>query len=225
VIADEALRGRRDMFTGANTDDVHLRGVDVERDIDVGLWADLREVTAGQRCVRCGERLEIRRAIEVGHIFKLGDRYARAMGAEVLAPDGRRVPVIMGSYGIGIERAMAAIVETHHDDRGIVWPLSVAPFQVAVVPAQSDDAAVAEAAEDIYKALTSNGIETIIDDRPERAGVKFRDVELTGIPFRITVGRRGLADGIAEVTTRATTETTKVPLASVLPHVQTLLSE
>ncbi|WP_344906415.1 proline--tRNA ligase [Actinomadura meridiana] len=224
VIADEALRGRRDMFTGANTDDVHLRGVDVDRDIDVGLWADLREVTAGQRCVRCGERLEIRRAIEVGHIFKLGDRYARALGAEVLAPDGRRVPVIMGSYGIGIERAMAAIVETHHDDRGIVWPLSVAPFQVAVVPAQSDDPAVAEAAETIYQALRSEGIETVIDDRAERAGVKFRDVELTGIPFRVTIGRRGLAEGTAEVTTRTTAETTKLPLDSVLTHLQTLLT-
>ncbi|RKS72235.1 prolyl-tRNA synthetase [Actinomadura pelletieri DSM 43383] len=224
VIADESLRGRRAMFTGANTDDVHLRGVDVDRDLDVGLWADLREVAAGEPCVRCGEPLEIQRAIEVGHIFKLGDRYARALGAEVLAPDGRRVPVIMGSYGIGIERAMAAIVENHHDDRGIVWPLSVAPFQVAVVAAQSDDADVAQAAEDVYTSLTSSGVETVVDDRPERAGVKFRDVELTGIPFRVTVGRRGLADGTAEITTRATGETVKVPLASVASHVRSLLT-
>ncbi|RFS84527.1 proline--tRNA ligase [Actinomadura spongiicola] len=224
VIADEALRGRRAMFTGANTDDVHLRGVDVDRDIDVGLWADLREVAAGERCVRCGEPLEIQRAIEVGHIFKLGDRYARALGAEVLAADGRRVPVIMGSYGIGVERAMAAIVENHHDDRGIVWPLSVAPFQVVVVAAQSDDSEVAQAAEDVYTALTSTGVETVIDDRSERAGVKFRDAELTGIPFRVTVGRRGLADGTAEVTTRATGDTVKVPLASVSSHVRSLLT-
>ncbi|MFI0483982.1 proline--tRNA ligase [Actinomadura sp. 9N215] len=223
VIADEALRGRRGMFTGANTDDVHLRGVDVGRDIDVGLWADLREVEAGQRCVRCGERLGIQRAIEVGHIFKLGDRYARALGAEVLAPDGRRVPVIMGSYGIGIERAMAAIVETHHDERGIVWPLPVAPFQVAVVAAQSDDAAVANAAEDVYTALASAGVEVVIDDRAERAGVKFRDAELTGIPFRVTAGRRGLADGVAEVTTRATGETVAVPLDAVVDHVRSLV--
>ncbi|TMQ93317.1 proline--tRNA ligase [Actinomadura soli] len=222
VLADEALRGRRDMFTGANTDDVHLRGVDVGRDIDVGLWADLREVEAGQRCARCGERLEIRRAIEVAHIFKLGDRYARALGVEVLAPDGRRVPVIMGSYGIGIERAMAAIVETHHDERGIVWPLSVAPFQVAVVAAQSDDADVAKAAEDVYAALSSAGVEVVIDDRPERAGVKFRDAELTGIPFRVTIGRRGLAEGVAEVTARATGETEKVPLDAVVSRVRTL---
>ncbi|WP_412516300.1 proline--tRNA ligase [Actinomadura madurae] len=223
VIADEALRGRRGMFTGANTDDVHLRGVDVGRDIEVGTWADLREVAEGEPCVRCGEPLAILRAIEVGHIFKLGDRYSRALGVEVLAPDGRRVPVVMGSYGIGVERAMAAIVETHHDERGIVWPLSVAPFQVAVVAAQSDDATVAGAAEDVYAGLTAAGAEVVIDDRPERAGVKFRDVELTGIPFRVTVGRRGLAEGVAEVTVRATGETSKIALDSVVAHVRALL--
>ncbi|MGH3242828.1 MAG: proline--tRNA ligase, partial [Spirillospora sp.] len=196
--------------------------VDVGRDIDVGLWADLREVEAGQRCVRCGERLEIQRAIEVGHIVRLGDRHARKAGAEVLAPDGRRVPVITGGYGIGVERAMAAIVEAHHDDRGIVWPLSVAPFQVAVVVAQADDDAVSEAAEGVYAGLASAGVEAVIDDRPERAGVKFRDAELTGIPFRVTVGRRGLAEGVAEVTARATGETEKVPLTAVAGHVRTL---
>lgn len=211
------------MFTGANTDDVHLRGVDVDRDIEVGKWADLREVEAGQRCVRCGEALEIRRAIEVGHIFKLGDRYARALGVEVLDPDGKRVPVVMGSYGIGVERAMAAIIEIHNDDRGIVWPLAVAPFQVTVVVAQSDDAEVAEAAEDVYAALKGAGVDVVIDDRAERAGVKFRDAELTGIPFRVTVGRRGLAEGTAEVTARATGDTEKVPLDAVVAHVRSLL--
>ncbi|TDD95459.1 proline--tRNA ligase [Actinomadura rubrisoli] len=223
VIADEALRGRRAMFTGANIDDVHLRGVDVDRDIPVGTWADLREVAAGEPCVRCGEPLVVERAIEVGHIFKLGDRYARALGAEILDPDGARVPIVMGSYGIGVERAMAVIVEVHHDDRGIVWPLAVAPFQVAVVIAQSDDADVAKAAEDVYAGLAAAGAEVVIDDRPERAGVKFRDVELTGIPFRVTVGRRGLAEGVAEVTARATGETVKVALDAVVPHVRALL--
>ncbi|WP_396454383.1 proline--tRNA ligase [Actinomadura sp.] len=222
VIADEALRDRRDMFTGANTDDVHLRGVSVDRDIDVGTWADLREVAAGEPCVQCGSPLEIVRAIEVGHIFKLGDRYARALGVEVLDPDGKLVPVIMGSYGIGVERAMAAIVETHNDERGIVWPVSVAPFQVAVVPAQSDNAEVAKAAEDIYSALSAAGVEVVIDDRPERAGVKFRDVELTGIPFRVTIGRRSLAEGVAEISTRATGETSKIALDEVVAHIEAL---
>ncbi|QKW33866.1 proline--tRNA ligase [Actinomadura sp. NAK00032] len=225
VIADEALRGRRAMFTGANTDDVHLRGVDVGRDIEVGAWADLREVAAGEPCVRCGTPLEIVRAIEVGHIFKLGDRYSRALGVEVLDPDGRRVPVIMGSYGIGVERAMAAIVETHHDERGIVWPVSVAPFQVVVVPAQSDDPGVSAAAEEIYAAFQAAGVEVVIDDRPERAGVKFRDAELTGIPFRVTIGRRGLAEGIAEVNVRATGEMSKIALDAVAAHVESLLAK
>ncbi|MDL4772634.1 proline--tRNA ligase [Actinomadura xylanilytica] len=223
VIADEALRGRRSMFTGANVDGTHLRGVDVERDIAVGTWADLREVAAGEPCVRCGEPLQVERAIEVGHIFKLGDKYARALGAEVLDPDGKLVPLVMGSYGIGIERAMATIVEIHHDERGIVWPVAVAPFHVAVVLAQSDDGAVTAAGEEIYAALGAAGVEVIIDDRAERAGVKFRDVELTGIPYRVTVGRRGLADGVAEVTARSTGETVKIALDEVVPHVRGLL--
>ncbi|MFI0351734.1 proline--tRNA ligase [Actinomadura sp. 9N407] len=224
IIADEALRGRRAMFTGANRDDVHLRGVDIERDIPVTTWADLREVRAGEPCPRCGEPLEATRAIEIGHIFKLGDRYSRALGAEVLDPDGRQTPLIMGSYGIGIERAMAALIEVHHDDRGIVWPVAVAPFQVTVVVAQSGDEETAQAAEKLYEDLTAAGVEVIIDDRPERAGVKFRDAELTGIPYRLTVGTRGLAEGTIEITRRATGETEKIPFAEAVKHVQTLLT-
>ncbi len=224
VIADESLRGRRAMFTGANTDDVHLRGVDVDRDIAVGTWADLREVTAGEPCVRCGEALRVLRTIEVGHIFKLGYKYAEAMDVTVLDANADRTSVIMGSYGIGVERAMAAIVECHHDDKGIVWPLSVAPFDVAVVVAQSDDADTAKAGDEIYERLGAAGIEVIIDDRPERAGVKFRDVELTGIPYRVTVGRRGLANGVVELTPRATGETVTVALDEVVERVQSVLA-
>ena len=224
VIADEALRGRRDMFTGANIDDVHLRGVEVERDISVGGWADLREVTAGEPCPRCGEPLELVEAIEVGHIFKLGDRYAKAFGADVLGPDGKAIPLIMGCYGIGVERAMAVIVECHHDERGIVWPLAVAPFSVVIVVAQSEDVEVAKAGAAIYEQLTAAGVEVIIDDRTERAGVKFRDAELTGIPLRVTVGKRGLAEGTAEITERATGETRKVPVGDVAGQVSAALS-
>jgi prolyl-tRNA synthetase len=220
VVADEALRGRRDMFTGANADDVHLRGVDVDRDITVGRWADLREVTAGEPCADCGQPLQILRAIEVGHIFKLGYKYSNALDVTVLDPSGERVKLIMGSYGIGVERAMAAIVEGHHDDKGIVWPMAVAPFQVAVVVAQSDDATVAEAGERIYQELLAEGVEIVIDDRPERAGVKFRDVELVGIPLRITVGKRALAGGVIELTDRATDQTETVPLGQVVEIVR-----
>ena len=224
VLADEALRGRRAMVTGANIDDKHLRGVDIDRDIPVGAWADLREVAAGEPCVRCGEPLELLAAIEIGHIFKLGCKYTKAFDVTVLNAAGERVHPIMGSYGIGVERAMAAIVECHHDDRGIVWPLAVAPFSVVVVVAQSEDPETAKAGESVYEQLSEAGIEVIIDDRAERAGVKFRDAELTGIPLRLTVGKRGLAEGVAEVTRRATGGTVKVPLGEILAHVQEALT-
>ncbi|MGH3693327.1 MAG: proline--tRNA ligase [Pseudonocardiaceae bacterium] len=220
VIADEALRGRRDLFTGANTDDVHLRGVDIDRDITVSRWADLRAAVVGEPCPACGQPLQVQRAMEVGHIFKLGSKYSEALGVTVLDADGKRVMPIMGCYGIGVERAMSAIVECHHDDKGIVWPKAVAPFQVAIVIAQPDDDEVVKACEDIYQDLREVGIEVIVDDRPERVGVKFRDVELVGIPVRVTVGKRGLADEVAELTIRATGETTRIPLREVVIGVE-----
>ena len=224
VLADEALRGRRDMVTGANTDDFHLRGVDIARDISVGSWADLREVAAGDPCIRCGQPLELLPTIEVGHIFKLGYKFTKAFGVTVLDASGERVHPTMGCYGIGVERAMAAIVECHHDERGIVWPVAVAPFTVVVTVAQSEDPESAKAGESVYEQLTAAGIEVIIDDRAERAGVKFRDAELTGIPFRVTVGKRGLADSTVEVTTRATGETVKVAIGDAVAHLREALA-
>ena len=219
VIADLAIRGRRGMFTGANTDDLHLRGVDVGRDVQVGRWADLREVTAGEPCPDCGQRLQALRAIEVGHIFKLGYRYAEALGLSVLGPDASKITPIMGSYGIGIERAMAAIVECHHDAAGIVWPLEVAPFTVAIVVLDPDDPDVLKAVDAIRDELAVAGTDVIIDDRDERPGVKFRDVELVGIPYRITVGARDLANGTAELTRRDTGERQTLPVDAVADRV------
>ncbi len=220
IIADEALRGRRGMYTGANIDDTHLRGVDVERDIAVGRWADLREAAAGEACVNCGHPLEVQRGIEVGHVFKLGYKFTDTIGISVSGPDGKPVRPIMGSYGIGVERAMAAVVEVHHDDKGIIWPAAIAPFAVVVVIAQQDDAAVADAGEQVYQSLLAAGVEVIVDDRPVRAGVKFSDAELVGIPFRVTVGKRGLATGIAELTDRATGSTVQIPLDELAEHVR-----
>jgi prolyl-tRNA synthetase len=220
VIADEALRGRRGMFTGANTDDTHLRGVDVERDIAVGRWASLREVAPGDACVNCGHGLEVERGIEVGHIFKLGYKYSDALDIRVSGPDGKPVKPIMGCYGIGVERAMATAVEVHHDDKGIIWPVAIAPFEIVVVIAQQEDAAVAAAGEQVYQALLDSGAEVIVDDRKVRAGVKFSDAELTGIPFRVTVGKRGLAAGTAELTDRAAGSTVAIPLDEVAKHVR-----
>jgi prolyl-tRNA synthetase len=220
VVADLALQGRSGMVTGANTDDVHVRGVDVARDIAVGGWADLRVVQAGERCVRCSCPLEVIKGIEVGHIFKLGYKYSDAFELSVSGPDGKPAKPIMGCYGIGVERAMAAIIELHHDERGIVWPAAVAPFEAVVVVAQQDDPSVAEAGEQAYRWLIDAGVDTIIDDRSVRAGVKFSDAELVGIPFRITIGKRGLASGNAELTDRATGETVVVPLDDLTDRVR-----
>jgi prolyl-tRNA synthetase len=225
IVADLALRDRSGMVTGANTDNVHLRGVDVARDISVGRWADLRAVEAGEACASCGQPLTVIKGIEVGHIFKLGYKYSDAMDITVSGPDGKPVRPIMGCYGIGVERAMATCVEVHHDEKGIVWPVSVAPFEAVVVVAQQNDATVAEAGERAYQALLEAGVDVIIDDRPDRAGVKFSDAELVGIPFRITIGKRGVAAGTAELTDRATGETEVIGLDDIAKHVREAVAQ
>jgi prolyl-tRNA synthetase len=225
IIADLALRGRSGLTTGANTDDVHLRGVDIARDINVATWADLRAAKAGDPCIDCGNPLQVIKGIEVGHIFKLGYKYTSVFDVTVSGPDGKPVKPAMGCYGIGVERAMATCVEVHHDEKGIVWPAAIAPFEAVVVVAQQNDAAVAEAGERAYRALLDAGVDVIIDDRPDRAGVKFSDAELVGIPFRITIGKRGLATGTAELTDRATGETVSVPLDDVTKHVREAVAQ
>jgi len=202
VIADPAISGRTNMVTGANADDWHLRGVDVARDVPVGRWLDLREVRAGEGCPECGEPLAVKRTIEIGHIFKLETTYSAKLDARVLDRAGEERPIVMGSYGIGIGRSMAAVVEAHHDPAGIVWPVPVAPFEVVVTVVKSDDPATAAAAEAIYAGLREAGVDVIIDDRAERPGVKFADAELIGIPYRITVGPRGLEEGTVELVRR-----------------------
>lgn len=218
ILADLALRCRRDMTTGANRDGVHLRGVDVERDIAVGRWADLREVVAGEPCARCEQPLDVLRTVEIGHIFKLGGRYTETLGVTVLGADGERVNPVMGCYGIGVERALAAIVETHHDDKGIVWPVTVAPFEVAIAVLGNAEDVVA-AAESLYAGLRGQRMDVLLDDRAERPGVKFSDIELIGVPYRITVAARGLAEGTVEFTDRATGHTERIPLSGAIAHV------
>ncbi len=216
IVADPALRGRRNMVTGANEDDWHLRGVDVERDIAVGTWLDVRLVKDGEQCPCCDGTLSIHRMIEVGHIFKLGTKYSRAVGATVLDETGEEREIHMGSYGIGIGRNMAAVVENHHDDKGIVWPMSLAPYEVVVTVVKPDDAATMAAAEEIYTGLLDRGVDVILDDRLERPGVKFNDAELIGIPLRITVGPRGLEQDKVEVTSRADGVTDGVAVEEVV---------
>jgi prolyl-tRNA synthetase len=225
IIADLALRDRSGMVTGANTDNVHLRGVDVARDINVGTWTDLRAAGAGEPCVRCGNPLKVIKGIEIGHIFKLGYKYSDALDISVSGPDGKPVKPIMGCYGIGVERAMATCIETHHDAKGIVWPVAVAPFEAVVVVAQQDNPAVAEAGEQVYRGLLDAGVDVIIDDRSVRAGVKFGDAELVGIPLRVTIGKRGLAAGTADLTDRATGETVAIPLDDIPKHVRETVAQ
>ncbi len=215
VIADPALRARSNMVTGANDDGWHLRGVDVARDIRVDRWLDVRKVEAGEPCPVCGAPLAVEKAIEVGHIFKLGTKYSDALGATVLDEDGESRPIVMGSYGIGVGRNMAAVVETHYDDQGIAWPVSVAPWEVVITLVKLDDGVSVETAERFYDELEAAGIEVLLDDRAERPGVKFNDAELIGFPYRITVGPRDLADGVVELIDRATGEASMLAVDDV----------
>jgi prolyl-tRNA synthetase len=205
VLVDQALQGRTNLIAGANRADYHLRNVTPGRDFSVAEteWADLRSVEAGEGCPNCGAPLKVAKAVEIGHIFKLGYKYSDSMGLRVLDKDGKELTPIMGSYGIGIERILTALIEQNHDDDGFWLPPQVAPFSVVVVPTNAADRKLLEAAGAITRQLEQAGVEVILDDRDERPGVKFKDADLVGIPVRITVGKK-LAEGKVEVLERAT---------------------
>ena len=222
IVADLALKTRGNMTTGANKDDHHLRGVEIERDIKPDQWADLRGVASGEGCPRCDVgTLEVFKAMEIGHIFKLGTKYSESMGATVLTVDGKPVPIVMGSYGIGVERIITAAIEQHHDADGIIWPKTIAPFDVVVTVTNTKDERLRETAEKLYQDLQRAGLETLLDDRDERAGVKFKDADLIGLPYRITLGKK-VADGIVELFERQTKTTEDVKLTDIVSRVQRL---
>ena len=223
IYADEALRSRSGMATGANEDDVHLEGVDVERDVAVDHWLDLRLILDGEACASCGAALRIARCIEAGHIFKLGRRYSEAMGVTVLDADGvNRVPT-MGSYGIGVGRAMAAVAETHHDENGLIWPMNIAPYEVVLTVVKVDHEESMGCAERLYDELRAAGVDVLLDDRDGRPGVKFADAELIGIPLRVTIGPRGLENSIVELTARSDGERHDVPIDDVVARLVDLV--
>ncbi len=204
IFADERLRGANEMTTGANENGFHLRNVSVERDIKVTEWFDLRTVTAGEPCAKCAKPLKIRRAIEVGHVFKLGTKYSEKLNATFLAEDGQRHPCVMGCYGIGVTRTLQAVIEQCNDKDGIVWPKSVAPYTVCITPLSIlADSPVMQLAEKLYAELTAAGVDVILDDRDERAGFKFKDSELVGFPLRVGIGEKSLAKGEVEIKPRA----------------------
>jgi prolyl-tRNA synthetase len=203
ILADELLEGTHGMVSGANEDDYHFKGISLARDAKVDAYVDLRVVREGDPCPRSGKPLEVLDCIEVGHIFKLGTKYADAMGATFLDENGQEKPIIMGSYGIGIERIAASAIEQNFDDNGMIWPLSIAPFQVHLMTANANVDEVTETAESLYKAFLDTGIEVLYDDREASAGYKFKDADLIGVPFRVVVGKKGLERGMVEVSTRA----------------------
>ncbi len=203
VLADERLRGANDMTTGANEDGFHLRNVSLERDLQVSQWFDLRTVTAGEPCGKCAKPLKIRRAIEVGHVFKLGTKYSEKMHAYFLDEQGKSNPCVMGCYGIGVTRTLQAVIEQSNDKDGIVWPLSVAPYQVCITPlGVAPGSPVMALAEKLYAELTAAGVEVILDDRDDRPGVKFKDADLVGFPLRLAIGEKSLAKGEVEIKPR-----------------------
>lgn len=224
VVADRAVEGVADGVVGANEADAHFVHVVPGRDFAVSRYADLRNIAEGDPCPRCGGTIAFAKGIEVGHVFKLGTKYSEAMGATFLDEEGRERPMIMGCYGIGVTRVVAAIIEQHHDENGIIWPVSVAPFAVHVVPVNWKDEAQRAAAERLYAAFNAAGIEALLDDRDERAGVKFKDADLIGLPLRVTVGGK-VADGLVELKVRATGEQEDVPLDEAVERVRRRLDE
>lgn len=215
VFLDNALKGRRNMVTGANHDDFHYKGVDIERDIEATAWGDFRAVKTGDTCIKCGGTLTIEKSLEIGHIFKLGTRYSTTMDASVLVSSGEKVPIVMGSYGIGVERMMAAAVELSHDKKGIIWPQALSPYDVIVNVINGAEEEALAAGEKLYADLSASGIDVLLDDRAERPGFKFADNDLIGVPLRINIGKK-LKDGVVELVERSTGANEDVELQNVV---------
>ena len=226
VWADHAVRGMTDAVTGANQADAHTIHVSQERDFTPARFEDLRLVKAGDRCLRCDEGvIEEHRGIEVGHVFYLGQKYSEAMGATILDSEGHERVMEMGCYGIGVTRLMAAAIEQNNDADGIIWPMSIAPFSVELLPLNYKEDSVREVTERIYEGLTEAGHEVLLDDRDERPGVKFKDADLVGVPLRVTIGAKGLAKGNVELRWRGQRETIEAPVDEAVERIGAALEK
>ena len=226
VLADLSVHGMRAAVTGANEPNAHFINVDQERDFTPTVFADLRLAIAGDPCPRCEHgRLEAHRGIEVGQVFYLGTKYSVAMGATYLDAEGRERPIEMGCYGIGVSRLVAAAIEQNHDANGIIWPFSVAPFQVLLLPINSKDQSIREATDNLYGELQKHGVEVLLDDRDERPGVKFKDADLVGIPLRVTIGAKGLEKGCLELRLRREGKTEEVPVADGATKIRAIVNQ
>jgi len=225
LLADRSVPGMTNAVTGANQDQKHLTGVNPSRDFTLDQVADLRLARAGDACPSCGRPLQFARGIELGQVFQLGTKYAQALGVSVLDEKGREVPVQMGCYGIGVSRILAAAIELHHDQDGIIFPISIAPYEVLITAVNMDDAEVCRTAEEIYESLLAQGADVLYDDRADSPGVKFKDADLIGIPLRLTVGRRALKDGEVELKLRREPAARRVPVDQAAPEVLTLVDQ
>jgi len=212
ILADNSIKTMRNFVVGGNKNDLHLKNVNLGRDFEVQGFGDLRMITEGDSCPKCSSEINFVRGIEVGHIFMLGTKYSEALKAVFLDKHGKEMPAIMGCYGIGVGRTVAAAIEQNHDKNGIIFPISIAPFEVTILPIQMHENAVVQKAEEIYKELCSHNIDVLLDDRDERAGVKFNDADLLGIPVRVTVGSRGIKKGEIEIKLRSESEIMVVPI-------------
>jgi len=225
IAADLGIGRLKNGVAGAGRADLHFLYAELDRDFTVDRWLDLALAEAGDPCPRCGGRLAAKRGIEVGHVFKLGVKYSSALKAFYARPDGGDEPLFMGCYGIGLGRTLAAAIEQNHDRDGIIWPLALAPYEAAVLPLQVQNPAVLAAAEKLFRELMDLGVETVLDDRDERPGLKFKDADLIGYPFRVTVSEKNLAAGEAELKFRATGEVTRLPLADAAAALRQLRDE
>ncbi|MCL5292256.1 MAG: proline--tRNA ligase [Actinobacteria bacterium] len=217
LIADDEVALLTNFVVGANEEDAHLKDVNIGVDFQVEEWGDLKLAEEGEPCPQCaGGKLLSAKSIEAGHIFQLGTRYSEAMGASFVAENGERKPYIMGCYGIGVSRMVAAAIEQYHDDAGILWPVSIAPFEIEIVPLKWDDGAIRKTAEELYEGLLAKGIEALLDDRSESPGKKFADADLIGIPVQIIIGPRSIVSGNAEIKVRSTAERSEAPIADAV---------